>query len=178
MAPERFQGAGDARADIYALGLTLYELLALRPAFEETDRASLIRQVTQEDPPRLRTAEPPTCRRDLETIIHKAIAREPGQRYATAEALADDLSRFLEGRPILARRVSPTEQALAVVQAEPVAGTAFNALAATLTTAIAITSTVAAIWLGQSRNEAIGNLNGGERGRESFFLDKEDLEAE
>ena len=79
MAPERFQGAGDARADLYALGLTLYELLALRPAFDETDRASLIRQVTQEDPPRLRRLNrhvPP----DLETIIHKAIARDPGRR--------------------------------------------------------------------------------------------------
>ena len=59
MAPERFQGAGDARADLYALGLTLYELLALRPAYNETDRASLIRQVTQEDPPQLAPAQSP-----------------------------------------------------------------------------------------------------------------------
>jgi eukaryotic-like serine/threonine-protein kinase len=58
MAPERFHGAGDARADLYALGLTLYELLALRPAFEQNDRASLIRQVTQEDPPRVRKLNP------------------------------------------------------------------------------------------------------------------------
>ncbi len=109
MAPERFQGAGDARADIYALGLTLYELLALRPAFHETDRASLIRQVTQEDPPRLRRLNrhvPP----DLETIIHKLIARDPGRRYETARDASDDLQRFLDGRPILARRVSTTER--------------------------------------------------------------------
>ena len=105
MAPERFHGAGDARADIYALGLTLYELLALRPAFEEKDRASLIRQVTQEDPPRLRKLNR-AVPADFETIIHKAIAREPGQRYASAKALADDLNRFIEGRPIQARRVS------------------------------------------------------------------------
>ncbi len=109
MAPERFQGAGDARADLYALGLTLYELLALRPAFNEADRASLIRQVTQEDPPRLRRLNrhvPP----DLETIIHKAIARDPGRRYQTSRAFSDDLQRFVHGRPILARRVSTTER--------------------------------------------------------------------
>ena len=109
MAPERFQGTGDARADIYALGLTLYELLTLRPAFEEKDRASLIRQVTQEDPPRLRKLNR-AVPADLETIVHKAIAREPGQRYAAAKAVADDLNRFIEGRPIQARRVSGSER--------------------------------------------------------------------
>ena len=128
MAPERFQGAGDARADLYALGLTLYELLALRPAFEEKDRASLIRQVTQEDPPRLRKLNR-AVPADLETIVHKAIAREPGQRYASAKALADDLNRFIEGRPIQARRVSAIGAGLAVVQAQPLAGRAVGGLA-------------------------------------------------
>jgi WD40 repeat protein len=110
LAPERFQGEGDARADIYALGLTLYELLALRPAYPEADRTRLIRQVTQEEPPRLRRLNrrvPP----DLETIVHKAMAREPSRRYQAATALAEDLRRFLEGRPILARQVSATERA-------------------------------------------------------------------
>jgi serine/threonine protein kinase len=110
MAPERFSGLGDARADIYSLGLTLYELLALRPAFPENDRAGLIRQVTQEQPTRLRKLDRsiPT---DLETIVHKAMAREPAQRYATAAAMAEDLKRFLDGRPIRARRISPAERA-------------------------------------------------------------------
>jgi WD40 repeat protein/serine/threonine protein kinase len=105
IAPERFRGKGDARSDIYSLGLTLYEMLTLRPAYPETDNTRLIHQVTQEDPPKLRKlnrAIPP----DLESIINKAIAREPGQRYATAGALAEDLRRFLDGRPILARRVT------------------------------------------------------------------------
>ena len=65
--------------------------------------------MTQEDPPRLRKLNrhvPP----DLETIIHKTIARDPRQRYESARALADDLQRFLDGRPILARRVSTTER--------------------------------------------------------------------
>jgi len=69
LAPERFEGAGDARADIYALGLTLYELLALRPAYEEKDRANLICQVTQEEPPRLRKLNRKVPL-DLETIVH------------------------------------------------------------------------------------------------------------
>ncbi len=109
MAPERFHGAGDARSDTYALGLTLFELLTLRPAFDEQDRGRLIHQVTQEDPPRLRKLDR-SVPLDLETIIHKAIAREPEQRYATAGALAEDLARFVAGRPIVARRVSTSER--------------------------------------------------------------------
>src|SRR5262249_7643133 len=110
LAPERFRGEGDARADIYALGLTLYELLALRPAFDGKDRAELIHQVTQQEPAPLGTLgrKLPT---DLVTVVHKAMAREPSQRYATAGELADDLRRFLEGRPIRARRVSGPERA-------------------------------------------------------------------
>src|SRR5262249_56910781 len=58
MAPERFEGRCDARSDVYALGLTLYELLALRPAFDRADRAQLIRQVTHDEQPRLSALEP------------------------------------------------------------------------------------------------------------------------
>jgi tetratricopeptide (TPR) repeat protein len=110
MAPERFRGQADRRSDVYALGLTLYELLALRPAYDESDRARLIRQVTEEDPPRL-TRLDPTIPRDLATVVHKAMAREPAQRYATAGALAADLGRFLEDRPIVARRPSLLDRA-------------------------------------------------------------------
>jgi serine/threonine protein kinase/WD40 repeat protein/tetratricopeptide (TPR) repeat protein len=105
MAPERFSGLSDVRGDIYSLGLTLYELVTFRPAFEDTDRAGLIRQVTQQDPPAPRKVDR-RLPRDLETIILKAIAKEPHRRYATAEALAEDLRRFLGDRPILARRTS------------------------------------------------------------------------
>ncbi len=83
MAPERFAGDGDARSDIYALGLTLFELLSLRPAFDEQDRNRLIVQATQEEPPRLHKLDR-SIPRDLETIVHKAMAREPDQRYATS----------------------------------------------------------------------------------------------
>jgi serine/threonine protein kinase len=106
MAPERFRGQADVRSDVYGLGLTLYELLALRPAYEETERASLIDQLTRAEPPRLLKLDP-AIPRDLATIVHKAIARDPSDRYQTAGDLASDLTRFLEDRPIRARRLSP-----------------------------------------------------------------------
>ena len=109
MPPEAFEGRYDARGDIYALGLTLYELLALRPAYDETDRARLIRLITAEDPPRLRDLDR-EIPRNLETVIHKAIERDPGHRYPTAAALAEDLQRFLEDRPIRARRIGEVER--------------------------------------------------------------------
>ena len=110
MAPERFQGRCDARSDVYALGLTLYELLALRPAFAASDRHELMRRVMSEAPERLRELVP-HLPRDLETIVTKAIDREPARRYATAAALADDLQRFLDDKPIKARRITAAEQA-------------------------------------------------------------------
>ena len=94
MAPERFRGHCDARSDLYSLGLTLYELLAFRPACEGSVRHILIDRVLHEDPPSLRRLAP-SVPRDLETIITKAIARDPAARYATAAALADDSRRFL-----------------------------------------------------------------------------------
>ena len=109
MAPERFHGQCDARSDIYALGLTLYEMLGLRPAFEQTGRQALIRQVMEEEPARLRKLDP-SIPRDLETVIQKAIARDPSGRYATAAALAEDLSRFLDGKPVRARDTGTLER--------------------------------------------------------------------
>ncbi|MBN1420946.1 MAG: serine/threonine protein kinase [Planctomycetes bacterium] len=110
MAPERFGGEADARSDIYGLGLTLYELLAFQPAFRASDRSHLIRDILHGDPlkPRKRN---PRIPRDLETIVLKAIAREPGHRYATAADMAEDLERFLDDRPIRARRAGAVERA-------------------------------------------------------------------
>src|SRR5262249_60771259 len=79
LPPEAFDGRADARSDVYSLGLTLYELLALRPAFQEKDRHQLIKQVTTSDPPRLDKLNPDVPR-DLVTIVHKAIDREPAHR--------------------------------------------------------------------------------------------------
>jgi tetratricopeptide (TPR) repeat protein len=109
MAPEQLAGSCDARSDIYALGLTLYELLTLQPAFTDTDHNQLIQKVssaTPVPPRKLRPAIP----RDLETIVLKAISRDPLHRYQNAESLAEDLRRYLDDRPILARRVGPIER--------------------------------------------------------------------
>ncbi len=109
MAPEQFAGQSGAAGDIYSLGVTLYELLVGRPAYDDTDRSQLIHRITQGDLPRPRAIDP-CIPRDLETIVLKALSREPDRRYATAGELAADLQRFGEDRPILARRAGPAER--------------------------------------------------------------------
>ena len=109
MSPERFRGDCDQRSDIYSVGLTLYELLARRPAFESSDHVSLIRMISSEEPARLRLVNS-QIPRDLETIVSKSIDREPRFRYRTARALAEDLERYLQDQPIKARRHSIPER--------------------------------------------------------------------
>jgi eukaryotic-like serine/threonine-protein kinase len=109
MAPERFDGWSDPRSDIYALGVTLYELLTLRLLFDEPNRATLIRRVAHELPTAPRKIQP-KIPRDLETIVLKAIAKEPAHRYASAGEMAEDLRRFLADRPIKARRIGGPER--------------------------------------------------------------------
>jgi tetratricopeptide (TPR) repeat protein len=103
MAPERFQGQADARSEVYSLGLTLYEMLTLRPAFEDSNRARLVEQVLRAEPPRPRSLDG-HIPRDLELITLKAMAKSPAERYTTARELADDLERFLNDEPIRAKR--------------------------------------------------------------------------
>ncbi len=133
MAPERFRGQCDVRADVYSLGLTLYELVALRAAFGETDRFELIERIQREEPARLRRLNG-RIPRDLETVIHKAIAHEPAQRYATAAALADDLRRFLRDEPVLARRIGPVRRASKWAKRHPWQTISASLLLGTLTT--------------------------------------------
>ncbi|MFI5459937.1 MAG: WD40 repeat domain-containing serine/threonine-protein kinase [Isosphaerales bacterium] len=102
LAPERLHGWRDPRSDIYSLGLTLYELLVARPAFGLVDRGRLLRAIELESPPQPRKSRR-DIPKDLETIVLKAIQKEPKDRYPSAHALADDLKRFLEGKPIVAR---------------------------------------------------------------------------
>jgi serine/threonine protein kinase/WD40 repeat protein len=109
MAPERFNGRGDLRSDVYSLGLTLYELLALRPAFDEADRNRLVKRLLHDEPVRPRKLNPGVPR-DLETVVLKAIARDPAHRYQTPAEMADDLKRFVEDRPVRARRASEAER--------------------------------------------------------------------
>ncbi len=109
MASERFDGQGDLRSDVYSRGLTLYELLALRPAFDEADRNKLVKEVMHGEPVRPRKLNP-AVPRDLETVVLKAIARDPEHRYQTPAEMAEDLKRFVEDRPVRARRISEAER--------------------------------------------------------------------
>lgn len=109
MSPERFKGKRDATADIYSLGLTLYEMLALEPAFIAVDQLNLISKICKSTPLPLRTYDSHVSH-DLETIILKSVSKDPRTRYQTAEEMADDLQRFIQDRPIRARRVSPAER--------------------------------------------------------------------
>ena len=104
LAPERFRGQADVRSDVYALGLTLYEMLAMRPAFDDHGEADLVGQITRARPPSLDEIDS-SLPRDLVTIVHKAIAKDPADRYQTPGALADDLRCFLDDRPIAARQL-------------------------------------------------------------------------
>jgi serine/threonine protein kinase/WD40 repeat protein len=114
MSPEQIRGERavvDHRTDVYSLGVTLYELLALRPAFPMSDRHDLLRAVVSHDPLPLRKVRG-SIPKDLETIVSTAMQKEPANRYQTAEALAADLQRLLEDRPIRARPTRSWEAAL------------------------------------------------------------------
>jgi WD40 repeat protein/tRNA A-37 threonylcarbamoyl transferase component Bud32 len=112
MSPEqaeaRHSDIGPA-TDVYGLGATLYQLLTGRPPFAGASELETLRKVVTDEPVRPRQLRP-ELPRDLETICLKCLAKRPEQRYRKARALADDLDRFLEGRPIVARRVPAWER--------------------------------------------------------------------
>src|SRR5262249_2574278 len=106
MSPEQAlakHGLVDHRTDVYSLGVTLYELLALEPAIGGKDREEILNRITLEEPKPPRSLDQ-AIPRDLETIVLKALAKGPAERYATARELAEDLRRFLDCKPIQARR--------------------------------------------------------------------------
>jgi eukaryotic-like serine/threonine-protein kinase len=109
LAPEALRGRTGPENDVYSLGLSLYELITLNSPFGDVSASELLRQVSESQPTRPRKLDP-TIPRDIETIVLKAIAPEPGDRYATGLELADDLRRFVEDRPIRARRATVLER--------------------------------------------------------------------
>ena len=121
MSPEQASGPSiplDPRTDIYSLGATLYELLTTQPLFEGTDHGRILRHILYDEPRAPRTVDP-AVPPDLETIVLKAISKNPAERYATAQDFADDLRRFLDNRTILARRPTLTQHARKWVRRHP-----------------------------------------------------------
>jgi serine/threonine protein kinase/Tfp pilus assembly protein PilF len=163
MSPEQALAqrvAVDHRTDVYSLGATLYELLTLRPVHGGRSRPELLRQIAFEEPEaprRLNLAVPA----ELETVVLKALEKNPAERYQTAQELADDLRRFLEDQPVKARRPtlgqrlarwSRRHQALVV------------AAAAVLVIALVI-STVSTLLIARQRDVARSNFDTAERER-------------
>ena len=113
MSPEQVAGKPgliDQRTDVYSLGITLYELATLADAFAGLDRQAFLRWISDEEPRPPRQVNP-AIPLDLETILLKAIAKAPADRYTTAKELAEDLRHFLDGKPVLARRASLADRA-------------------------------------------------------------------
>jgi len=150
MAPEQVIGKSATigpAADIYALGALLYDLLTGRPPFRAETTAETERQVVAEEPvPPVRLN--PKVPRDLETICLTCLHKDPVRRYASAGALAADLRRFLEGRPICARRISPLERGLRWCRRNP----AGAALALTVLVLVGL-SVGGALWVQRQQLE-------------------------
>ncbi|HEX5053778.1 MAG TPA: serine/threonine-protein kinase [Planctomycetota bacterium] len=140
MAPELLrQGTPifDPRTDVYGLGVTLYEALAGAPPFLDDLAVRTLRQVLFHDPPPLRL---PGRHRDLETIVLRAMEKDPRRRLHSAAAMAEELQRYLDGNPIRSRPIGPAERAWRLVRRYPVPAALLAAVVLSLTLLAAVLS--------------------------------------
>ena len=154
-SPEQLLGAVDRIgpvSDVYSLGAILYELLTGRPPFQAVDVWQSLQQVCQVDPvaPRLLDPRIPL---DLETICEKALAKETAARYPSAAALADDLERFLEDRPIAARPIGMVGRGWRWVRRNPLAASLVGLVASLLFLLVAGSLGIAQYYYLQSETE-------------------------
>jgi tetratricopeptide (TPR) repeat protein len=152
----------DHRSDIYSLGVTLYELLTLQPAFTGEDRQELLRQIAFEEPqkPQQINARIPF---DLETILLKAIEKNPADRYATAQRLADDLRAFLHNLPIKAKPPSVRQRSVKWARRHrPLVVSSAVSLVALVLISLAVLASSNVV-ITQERNEKVAALTRAER---------------
>ena len=163
MSPEQaVQDPIDVLTDVYSLGATLYELLTLHPPHDGRTTAELIGQIRDKEPisPRKRD---PRLPRDLETIVLKAMAKRPRDRYASSADLAEDLQRFLDTEPVKARRITPVGRAWRFARRHP----GLSAVSTVAAASILATATIAYVQVVQERNKAVRALAG-----ETIALDR------